>query len=205
MAASVRLPGANNVSGLWPAVWTMGNLGDNYNHLLNSSDLISSVLDLGRAGYGASLEGMVCLISFPYNLVQPLTLGNGMRYRSGRIAMTLVMSAHYRTKAFPTPNCPHLHSRMAIPHTTTSSYVCHLTFNLPSVFQLLLSGLQSVLQGQRLSACTCPGEPHPGPSFANGSFAGRGSPEIDVFEATISGQFGQVSQSGQWAPFNVST
>ncbi|KAI0041791.1 glycoside hydrolase family 16 protein [Auriscalpium vulgare] len=36
--ASVVLPGANNVLGLWPAVWTMGNLG--------------------RAGYGASLEGM---------------------------------------------------------------------------------------------------------------------------------------------------
>ncbi|KAJ7573926.1 beta-glucan synthesis-associated [Mycena floridula] len=36
--ASVRLPGANNIFGLWPAVWTMGNLG--------------------RAGYGASLEGM---------------------------------------------------------------------------------------------------------------------------------------------------
>lgn len=37
---SVSLPGFNNVHGLWPAVWTMGNLG--------------------RAGYGASLEGMVC-------------------------------------------------------------------------------------------------------------------------------------------------
>jgi len=36
---SVTLPGANNVVGLWPAIWTMGNLG--------------------RAGYGASLEGMV--------------------------------------------------------------------------------------------------------------------------------------------------
>ncbi|KAF8203180.1 beta-glucan synthesis-associated protein-domain-containing protein [Pholiota molesta] len=35
---SVVLPGINNVVGLWPAVWTMGNLG--------------------RAGYGASLEGM---------------------------------------------------------------------------------------------------------------------------------------------------
>ncbi|KAG6874469.1 hypothetical protein C0995_010379 [Termitomyces sp. Mi166 len=34
----VQLPGANNVVGLWPAIWTMGNLG--------------------RAGYGASLEGM---------------------------------------------------------------------------------------------------------------------------------------------------
>ncbi|KAI0036059.1 beta-glucan synthesis-associated [Vararia minispora EC-137] len=36
--ASVTLPGANNVVGLWPAVWAMGNLG--------------------RAGYGASLDGM---------------------------------------------------------------------------------------------------------------------------------------------------
>ncbi|KAF8634470.1 hypothetical protein AX15_000911 [Amanita polypyramis BW_CC] len=36
--ASVSLPGINNVAGLWPAIWTMGNLG--------------------RAGYGASLDGM---------------------------------------------------------------------------------------------------------------------------------------------------
>ncbi|KAF8798720.1 glycoside hydrolase family 16 protein [Phlegmacium glaucopus] len=35
---SVQLPGANNVLGLWPAIWTMGNLG--------------------RAGYGASLDGV---------------------------------------------------------------------------------------------------------------------------------------------------
>lgn len=37
--AAAQLPGENNVVGMWPAVWTMGNLG--------------------RAGYGASLEGMV--------------------------------------------------------------------------------------------------------------------------------------------------
>ena len=36
---AVMLPGFNNVQGLWPAVWAMGNLG--------------------RAGYGATLEGMV--------------------------------------------------------------------------------------------------------------------------------------------------
>ncbi|TRM66405.1 beta-glucan synthesis-associated protein [Schizophyllum amplum] len=34
---AVTLPGTNNIVGLWPAVWTMGNLG--------------------RAGYGASLDG----------------------------------------------------------------------------------------------------------------------------------------------------
>ena len=35
---SLQLPGAGDVSGLWPAVWTMGNLG--------------------RAGYGATTDGM---------------------------------------------------------------------------------------------------------------------------------------------------
>jgi beta-glucanase (GH16 family) len=39
---SLRLPGSPTVSGLWPAIWTMGNLG--------------------RAGYGASLEG-----TWPYS------------------------------------------------------------------------------------------------------------------------------------------
>ncbi|KAF9527795.1 glycoside hydrolase family 16 protein [Crepidotus variabilis] len=38
LETSVTLPGFNNVAGLWPAVWTLGNLG--------------------RAGYGASLDGM---------------------------------------------------------------------------------------------------------------------------------------------------
>lgn len=38
LEAAVTLPGSSNVGGLWPAVWSMGNLG--------------------RAGYGGSLEGM---------------------------------------------------------------------------------------------------------------------------------------------------
>jgi len=40
-------------SGFWPAIWTMGNLG--------------------RAGYGASLEGTVCVFinELPLNLVNP--------------------------------------------------------------------------------------------------------------------------------------
>lgn len=36
--ASVQIPGSNTAVGMWPAIWSMGNLG--------------------RAGYGASLEGM---------------------------------------------------------------------------------------------------------------------------------------------------
>ena len=61
----------------------------------------------------------------------------------------------------------------------------------------------SDLPGQRLSCCTCPGEGHPGLTHDDGTFVGRSAPEIDVFEATIEGGQGAVSQSGQRAPFNV--
>jgi len=57
----------------------------------------------------------------------------------------------------------------------------------------------SWLPGQKLSACTCPGEDHPGPSVSTG----RGAPEIDILEAekdkVLAGQV--VSQSVQLAPF----
>jgi len=58
--------------------------------------------------------------------------------------------------------------------------------------------------GQRLSACTCPGEPHPGPVHSNGTYLARSSPEIDMFEAQIDFETGggAVSQSAQFAPFN---
>ncbi|CAE6494910.1 unnamed protein product, partial [Rhizoctonia solani] len=65
------------------------------------------------------------------------------------------------------------------------------------------NGELSYLPGQRLSACTCKGESHPGPKRADGTFVGRAAPEIDMFEAQVSGDYiGHVSQSGQWAPFN---
>lgn len=45
----------------------------------------------------------------------------------------------------------------------------------------------SYLPGQRLSACTCDNDDsHPGPRRDNGSFVGRGAPEIDMFEALVS-------------------
>lgn len=39
----------------------------------------------------------------------------------------------------------------------------------------------------------------------DGTFVGRSAPEIDVFEAQVTGDplTGQVSQSAQWAPFNA--
>lgn len=58
----------------------------------------------------------------------------------------------------------------------------------------------SWLPGQRLSACTCAGEDHPGPDVARG----RGAPEIDILEAerNKTGRGQVVSQSAQFAPFN---
>lgn len=66
-------------------------------------------------------------------------------------------------------------------------------------------GPLSYQPGQRLSACTCPNQDHPGPTTSNG-YVGRGVPEIDILEAQIdlytSPFQGQVSQSFQVAPYN---
>ncbi|XP_006455620.1 hypothetical protein AGABI2DRAFT_227064 [Agaricus bisporus var. bisporus H97] len=135
---SVTLPGSSKVSGLWPAIWAMGNLG--------------------RAGYGASLEG---LWPYSYDACDVGTLPN-----------------------------------QTYPETQTPAAA--LTGGDPT-----WDGALSFLPGQRLSACTCPGESHPGPVRADGSYVGRSAPEIDVFEATIDGGLGKVSLSAQWAPYNA--
>jgi len=135
---SVRLPGTTDIQGLWPAVWTMGNLG--------------------RAGYGASLEGM-----WPYTY-----------------------------------------------DTCDVGTVANQTYKgIPDVSQFpgdkFHDQLFSFLPGQKLSRCTCPDESHPGPVHSDGTFVGRSAPEIDIFEALITGdpKYGAVSQSGQWGPFNA--
>jgi hypothetical protein len=72
---SVTLPGINNIVGLWPAIWTMGNLG--------------------RAGYGASLDGTVSL-KFDQTIGTPiLTIS---RSTSGHIRMMHAMLALSRIK-----------------------------------------------------------------------------------------------------------
>ncbi len=76
--AAVTLPGLSNVAGLWPAVWAMGNLG--------------------RAGYGASLDGMV---SFTSNLV-----GGKLTKHSGHTHTIAVMSALHQIKPLVgNPSC----------------------------------------------------------------------------------------------------
>ncbi|PVF94156.1 beta-glucan synthesis-associated protein [Serendipita vermifera] len=137
--ASVQLPGSPTVNGFWPAVWTMGNLG--------------------RAGYGASTEGL-----WPYS------------YEACDIG--------------------------TVPNQTENGF--------PPVQELQMGDQYSdyalsYLPGQRLSACTCPGEPHPGPVHRDGTFMARSSPEIDMIEAQIDsglGGRGSASQSAQFAPFN---
>ena len=57
--------------------------------------------------------------------------------------------------------------------------------------------------GQKMSACTCKGEDHPGPSHK----VGRGSPEVDLIEAVVEGHGsassrGGASQSMQLAPYD---
>ncbi|KAJ7271298.1 glycoside hydrolase family 16 protein [Mycena haematopus] len=142
LLSSVTLPGTSNVLGLWPAVWAMGNLG--------------------RAGYGASLDGM-----WPYS------------YDTCDVG------------TLPNQTLPDNSGPQAALDTGGANKDAELSF----------------LPGQRLSACTCGGESHPGPTTSTGSFVGRSAPEIDVFEATISGPtgalIGQVSQSAQWAPFDA--
>ncbi|KAJ8597400.1 glycoside hydrolase family 16 protein [Rhizopogon salebrosus TDB-379] len=136
--SSVSLPGVNNVVGLWPAIWTLGNLG--------------------RAGYGASLEGM-----WPYT------------YDACDVGTVANQSVNGQPVA-------------ATENGDQGK-----------------GGVLSYLPGQRLSRCTCKGESHPGPIHSDGSYVGRAAPEIDMFEAQITGEplTGQVSQSAQWGPFNA--
>lgn len=57
----------------------------------------------------------------------------------------------------------------------------------------------SYLKGQKLNACTCSGADHPNPG------TGRGAPEIDALEGTVSSDLktGVVSQSLQLAPYDI--
>jgi len=137
IVANVRLPGRSDVAGLWPAVWTMGNLG--------------------RAGFGASNEG---LWPYSYDSCDVGTLPN---------------------QTYPTKTGPEAALSDGFGFGESLSF----------------------MPGQRLSACTCPGESHPGPMRKDGSYVGRSSPEIDVLEAIVTDGVGYVSLSAQFAPFDA--
>ncbi|WRT67581.1 uncharacterized protein IL334_004553 [Kwoniella shivajii] len=131
----VSLPGNTRIAGFWPGIWTMGNLG--------------------RAGFGASTEGMW---PYTYDSCDVGTLKNQTNAEGTGPEAALTTGPE--------------------------------------------GGGISFLPGQRLSACTCPGEDHPGPAESYG----RGVPEIDVLEGQLdlSVRKGHLSQSFQVAPFDES-
>ncbi|PPQ72453.1 hypothetical protein CVT24_003119 [Panaeolus cyanescens] len=124
-------------SGMIQSCWSMGNLG--------------------RAGYGGTLEGM-----WPYS------------YDSCDIG-TLEYQSNPGTQTPP-----------------------DAWINGDPKYKMQLS----MLPGQKLSACTCEGESHPGPKRKNGRYVGRSAPEIDMFEAVVENGVGMASFSAQFAPFN---
>ncbi|PWN38585.1 SKN1-domain-containing protein [Meira miltonrushii] len=140
LEAAVILPGDPDVSGWWPAIWTMGNLG--------------------RANYGATTEGTwpfsydTCDRGTLINQTDPDGLGPPAAITSGNVPFNGI----YKTK------------------------------NL------------SWQPGQKLSACTCPDDDHPGPKHSDGSYVGRSAPELDLFEAQVNGGEGSLSLSCQYMP-----
>ncbi|KAJ7432331.1 glycoside hydrolase family 16 protein [Mycena latifolia] len=125
---AISLPGTPQTPGFWPGAWTMGNLG--------------------RAGYGATTEGMW---PYTYDTCDVGTLKN-------------------QTAKDGTPAA-----------AATGGNGDALSF----------------LPGQRTSACTCPGEDHPGPDVSLGPrHIIEAQVDVSLFE-------GQVSQSFQVAPFNL--
>jgi hypothetical protein len=151
----------------------------------------------GRAGFGASLDGMVKL---PFRVCFFLLKQLQWPYSYDSCDVGTLPNQTYpgtQTPLAAVENGDSQHgnvlvrgySRVQVVRKSANSHPCFI--------------IQSMLPGQRLSACTCPGESHPGPQRQDGSYVGRSAPEIDLFEALVAGNRGQVSQSAQWAPFNV--
>ena len=135
--ASVTLPGSPSVAGLWPAVWAMGNLG--------------------RAGYGASLDGM-----WPVRL--------SVLFSLFVLSTQLVQYTCDSCDVGTLPN-----------QTTPDGLPIAATINGDEA----ADGVLSYLPGQKLSRCTCPGEEQPGPMHSDGTYVGRAAPAIDVIEAQV--------------------
>jgi hypothetical protein len=90
--ASVVLPGTHNVAGFWPAIWTMGNLGLHPSRL---DPVMLNAIQLGRAGFGASVEGLVSILEF---VIWTLLMCDCYHFRSGPIHTIRATSVHCRTK-----------------------------------------------------------------------------------------------------------
>lgn len=113
---------------------------------------------IGRAGYGASLDGLV------------------------RFAP---ISRHFRCVDVQFKQWPYTYDACdvgTVSNQTSGGLPLAATVNGDPT----ADGVLSYLPGQRLSRCTCKGESHPGPIHKeDGSYVGRAAPEIDVFEAQV--------------------
>lgn len=118
-----------------PAVWTMGNLG--------------------RAGYGASLDGTASAVILYLSLTKCIGTQWPYSYDACDVG--------------------------TMPNQTLNGLPKAALVNGDGAH----SGVLSYQGGQRLSRCTCSGESHPGPMRSDGSYVGRSAPEIDVFEAQV--------------------
>ncbi|CAD6977463.1 unnamed protein product [Tilletia controversa] len=137
------------------AVWMMGNIG--------------------RAGYGASNEGM-------WPATWQITTGHSCKrsIHSGCDVGTMPHQTYFA-------------------NGTGGPLAAEVTGPYPESEGLGLSSLP----GQRLSRCTCSASSdHPGPKHEDGSWMGRGASELDLLEGT-SGGYGRNSMSFQNAPFNA--
>ncbi|KAF8686382.1 Glycoside hydrolase family 16 protein [Rhizoctonia solani] len=181
--ANVSLPGTSKVYGLWPAMWALGNLG--------------------RAGYGASLDGTW---PYSYDTCDVGTLPNQTRPDGTPINAT-INGDKYNGDVLS-----------YLPGQRLSACTCEGGCLVPSLHSppiLFISCPPFPLSSHSKPTTdpTHPGESHPGPKRKSsetdgkgqsGGYVGRAAPEIDVLEATVDAGtlIGHVSQSGQWAPFN---
>lgn len=115
--------------------------------------------NLGRAGYGATTHGM-----WPY------TYGT---CDVGTLPNVRTASVFCRSELVELNPVPRTLGQQTFPKSMGGGPELALT-----------SGAKgkslSWLPGQRLSACTCPGEDHPGPKLKDGMWGARSAPELDV-------------------------
>ncbi|KAF8181436.1 beta-glucan synthesis-associated protein-domain-containing protein [Mycena galopus ATCC 62051] len=118
-------PGANNVLGLWPAVWAMGNLG--------------------RAGYGASLDGMW---PYSYDSCDVGTLPNQTLPDNSGPQAALDTGGPTRTGAeLPPRAAPQCGESHPGPKTANGSFVGRSAPEI-DVFEATISGPTGALFGQ---------------------------------------------------------
>lgn len=184
---------------------------------------------VGRAGYGASVEGLVRLIH--HYLFWRTTYISQWPYSYDTCDVGTLPNQTYpgenRPLAATIEGDPEVGGVLVSQNgllnpillsDTLSSHTLQGNVYVSFFYQLLFIRVF----WRCVAACTCPGESHPGPIRKDGTYVGRAAPEIDALEATVTDGVGhvrdsgsifvhksdlghaQVSLSAQWAPYNAS-